>query len=155
MKNTITILFATETGNAEQLARRFYERVQTAGWPAEIHNAAERSATELSSAVVLVIFASTWGSGEPPTDAQSFHDELLGPSMPALQCVSYAVFGLGDTGYGDDFCACARRIDERLEQLGAVRLIPVAQADTDFDPVYAEWERSILARLTTLDTSTR
>ncbi len=150
MKNVVTILFATESGTSEELARRFFSRAQAAGWPVEIHNASERRASDLATASTLIVFASTWGSGEPPADAQEFHDELLAAAMPGLPGLAFAVFGLGDTGYGDDFCACARRFDERLEQLGATRLLPVALADTDFDHTYADWEPRVLARLASL-----
>lgn len=147
MNDLVTILFATESGNAEDLARRFFARAQGAGLSAELHNVSECRAADLAGTTTLILFTSTWGSGEPPVDAQDFHDELLSAAMPELPHLAYAVFGLGDTGYGDDFCACARRLDERLEQLGAARLLPVAQADTDFEPTYADWEPRLLARL--------
>ena len=50
--------------------------------------------------------------------------------MPSdyLKDVKYAVFGLGDSGYLY-FNEAAKRIDERMAQLGAKRIIPIGMGD--------------------------
>ncbi len=63
--------------------------------------------------------------------------------MPAdfLKEVKYAVFGLGDSGYLY-FNEAAKRIDERMAQLGAKRIIPLGLGDDKEDEKYetAFWD---------------
>lgn len=40
----------------------------------------------------------------------------------ALSGVRFAMYGIGDRGYGHKFCAAARKLDGRLRQLGATPL---------------------------------
>lgn len=147
MSTHITLIYATETGNAEALARRAAEKLNTLGYATSLLNAEHTKPVVLSCASLLLLFTSTWGSGEPPTSAQDFHDALLGADMSPLPNLRYAVFGLGDTSYGDDFCACARRLDSRLEELGAIRIHECGEADVDFDAPYEAWIEGAIAAI--------
>ena len=55
---------------------------------------------------------------------------LLRRSLPAdtLARVRFAVFGLGDSGYAD-YNTVAKKLDRRLEQLGAQRLLAKGLGD--------------------------
>lgn len=43
--------------------------------------------------------------------------------------MKFAIFGLGDSAYGDQFCIQPRNIDKWLGQLGAKRLYPLGEGD--------------------------
>ena len=55
---------------------------------------------------------------------------MLRKSLPPhlLASMRYAVFGLGDSGYVD-YNVVAKKLDRRLEQLGARRLLPKGLGD--------------------------
>jgi len=146
MSNSLTILYATVTGNAETLAQRAYERALNEGWKAQLQNVAECKASELSGTTLLLCIVSTWGEGDPPDDAFDFFDELQAESAPNLQETRYAILGLGDRDY-DDFNAFARNLDQALAQNGAKPLMPRIEADIDFEDTYSEWEAQVFVQL--------
>ena len=47
----------------------------------------------------------------------------------ALKKLRYAVCGLGDSAYGDEFNVAAANIDKWLGRLGATRIYPVGECD--------------------------
>src|SRR5690606_16919236 len=51
--------------------------------------------------------------------------------------------GLGDSSY-PDFCGIARRIDERLAELGATRIHDLGTADLDIDTIAKPWSQKAL-----------
>ncbi|KAI9322422.1 hypothetical protein BX666DRAFT_1894666 [Dichotomocladium elegans] len=51
----------------------------------------------------------------------------------ALQKLRYAVCGLGDSAYGDEFNVAAGQIDKWLGQLGATRIYPLGACDKNAD----------------------
>lgn len=144
--NTLAIYYGTETGNAESLARRAYERAQNQGLSVRLHNLSEVKPADLADSVLALFIVSTWGDGEPPTDATDFHDELLADDAPSLPALRYAVLGLGDSSY-TEFNAFARKLDTRLAELGALRLMERIEADVQFEETYEEWERRVFPLL--------
>src|SRR3546814_15634900 len=89
---------------------------------------------ELKQERHLYVVISTQGDGDPPDDARGLVDFIAGRRAPALKQLGYAVLGLGDSSY-PQFCAVARRLDERLAELGATRLLDRGDADLDIDTV--------------------
>ena len=76
---------------------------------------------------------STWGEGDPPSEAEDFCNDLYeGEGVPDLAHLDFAVCGLGDTGY-DVFCGCGKDVDAALEKHGATRFIDRVDLDVDFD----------------------
>ncbi len=146
MPASLAIYYATMTGNAETLARRACDRALNAGWRAELHNLSEVKPADLAADQLALFIVSTWGDGEPPTDADAFFSDLIKSAAPALPALRYAVLGLGDRDYAD-FNAFARQLDDRLTALGAQPLHPRIEADLDYDDTYAEWESRIFLLL--------
>lgn len=146
MTAPLHVCYATVTGNAESLARRAYDRALNAGLAARLHNLSELSPADLADAATALFIVSTWGDGEPPTDAADFFADLLGDGAPALGSLRYAVLGLGDRDY-PEFNAFARQLDERLAALGARSLLPRVEADLQFEETYAEWEARVFPLL--------
>lgn len=141
MKSTITLYFATMTGNAESLARRAEARATANGWLAQLHNLSEVKPADLFEDRLALFIVSTWGDGEPPADACDFWYDLEKARLD-LSGLRFAVLGLGDRDYSD-FNAFARQLDERLAGLGGTRLHARVEADIDFDDTYAEWESRV------------
>src|SRR5690606_7310847 len=64
----------------------------------------------------------------------------------------YAVLALGDSAYVN-FCETGRRIDARLEELGATRIADRVDLDLDFAEQAATWTSSTLAGMSPADDS--
>lgn len=67
----------------------------------------------------------------------------------ALQKLRYAVCGLGDSAYGDEFNVAAQQIDKWLGQLGATRIYPLGACDKNADQKaqFDEWAAQFVAEL--------
>ncbi|KAL1457903.1 hypothetical protein WDU94_008083 [Cyamophila willieti] len=83
----------------------------------------------------LVVFVcSTTGQGDPPDNMRKFWKFLLRKNLPgnSLQNMKFAVLGLGDSSYVK-FNFVAKKLQRRLESLGAAPLIGVGLADDQHD----------------------
>lgn len=70
------------------------------------------------------------GQGEAPEGMKLCWKSMLRKGLAAstLSETSFAVFGLGDSGY-IKFNVVAKKLDRRLEQLGGIRLIEKGLGD--------------------------
>lgn len=97
---------------------------------------------------LYVICSSTHGAGDVPDNARHLYESLA--SEPTyLGSVRYGVIALGDSAYPQTFCNGGLRFDERLADLGAVRIGDVchhdASAGTEPEVVCTAWAREWLA----------
>jgi len=140
----LTILFGSQTGTAEGLAKRAAREAGKRGFAATVVDMAQTGAERLPSERNLLVIASTYGDGEPPDSARALHAVLGAAAAPRLPEVRFSVCGLGDTNYRL-FCQCGKDFDERLERLGAVRVAPRADCDLDYEAAFARWLDASLA----------
>jgi len=80
-----------------------------------------------------------------PDNAQAFWDWLQTDAATALSHLHFSVLALGDTDY-EQFCAAGRRIDERLEKLGATRIHPRADCTVDYETEAKAWINGVLEK---------
>jgi sulfite reductase (NADPH) flavoprotein alpha-component len=142
----LTIVFASESGNCEKLAGDIAKEARKFGFKPRVLDMADLRLADLAAAKRLVVIAATWGEGEPPVRAARAYGELMGEGAPRLDGVEYGVLALGDTAYAE-FCAIGRKIDERLEALGAKRAVARVDCDLDFAEPAAEWIADALKTL--------
>ncbi len=146
LDSTLHIIFGTMTGNAEDLAERLAGRCQNEGIGHSICSAEDWPLERFAQVRRAVLIFSTWGDGEPPDDVIDFCEAIY-DQQAGVSHLSYMVVGLGDTSY-DDFCGCARRLDEALAAAGAQRMGDRLELDIDFDKDFDAWtERFIAAEL--------
>lgn len=139
----LTVVYGSQTGNAKRLAETLAQRAQDAGVPVRLLRADAYSTRELKQERYLYLVVSTQGDGDPPDDARGLIEFIVGKRAPALKQLKYAVLGLGDSSY-PQFCAIGSRLDERLAELGATRLLERGEADLDIDSVASPWlERAL------------
>lgn len=139
---TITILFGSQTGNGEGLARDLDSQLTAAGYRVELINLKDYRAASLKKARYVVLVVSTHGEGDAPDDAEDFYEFLFSQRAPELAQLSYAVLALGDSSY-EQFCATGAQIDARLAQLGARRLVDRIDCDVDYQPAASQWASSL------------
>ena len=150
-RQPLTVVYGSESGNAEALALKTKKLAQKHGLDARVYDMADADMTVLSKAKNLIVFASTWGEGDPPGRAVDFYNALMGDGAPRLdKNVRFAVLALGDTAYAQ-FCAIGKAIDARLEALGATRAADRIDLDLDFAKKAAEWTEGALAKLAPAD----
>lgn len=142
----VTILFGSQTGNAEGCAKKMAKALNGGSFTTEVFDMAQYDAARLAGEKNLLVITSTYGDGEPPDSALDFYEWLHGEGAPKLEGVRYSVLGLGDTEY-PDFCKCAIDIDNRLSALGAERFLDRVDCDVDFDEPFAAWRTSVIERL--------
>lgn len=126
----LLVLYASQTGNAEWIARHIREEAELRrGYPAAVASCDEFAAGkskpdfdacfgDAADPTLLVLVASTTGDGDVPDNATKFYRFLKrDPKRTALKDKEYLLLGLGDTNY-DVFCGGAKRLDRELVKLG-------------------------------------
>lgn len=142
----LTLLYGSESGNAEGLALKARKLAQRHGFDARVLDMADADPALLAKAQNLVVFVATWGEGDPPQRAADFHAKLMADGAPRLEGVKFAVLSLGDTAYVN-FCSVGQTIDARLEALGAQRAADRVDLDLDFAKNAADWTERTLTTL--------
>lgn len=148
---TVTVLFASQTGNAQNLAQKLTFELQQQNIEAEVVSMAKFKPNNLKKVEDVLIVASTNGEGEPPDNAIGFHEFLYSKRAPKLDHVRYAVLALGDTSY-EFYCKTGHDFNDRFKELGAEPLLPIVECDVDYEEPAAKWFtdiQRILAQATT------
>ena len=140
---TITLLSASQTGNARRVAEALRDDLLAAKLNVNLVNAGDYKFKQIANEKLLVVVASTQGEGEPPEEAVALHKFLFSKKAPKLNGAAFAVFGLGDTSY-EFFCQCGKDFDSKLAELGAERLLDRVDADVEYQAAASEWRARIV-----------
>jgi sulfite reductase (NADPH) flavoprotein alpha-component len=143
---TVHVLFGTESGNAQGLADRTGEALASAGFEPKVIDMQDFSGPDLESVSLLLVVTSTYGNGDPPSNAEMLHAFLM-KKCPPLPGVSFSVCGLGDTTY-ERFAQCGKDFDRRLGELGATRLVDRKDCDVDYEAPFEDWLGKVVPALT-------
>lgn len=144
---TLTILYGTETGNSRSLAKDLVATAGERGIRAKLVDMSDYKVRQLKDEQDLLFIVSTYGEGDPPQPAVGFFEFLEGARAPKLKGVRYSVLALGDSTY-EEYCEAGKRIDRRLEELGATRLAERVDCDIDYEDAAARWTEELTALLT-------
>jgi len=145
----IHILFGTESNNCADLADRTGSALKKAGYQPVVVDMGDFANDKLAQLRTLVVITSTYGNGDPPSNAESLHAYVMkkAPELPSLR---FAVLALGDKTY-DRFCQCGKDFDRRLGELGATRLLDRKDCDVDYEKPWKAWLEALLAAVKALE----
>jgi methionine synthase reductase len=169
------ILYASATGNAEQIAKDLAATYETilanpeanAFFPsvicAELNQFKKLGLFDTwekdpgaTARHGLIVVASTTGNGDAPENSERFLRHLkkeakkcASPADGPLRHVAFSVLALGDTNY-DQFCGHGKALDKKLQELGGTRVRKLTCADeaTGLEDVVDVWTNDILMEMT-------
>ena len=153
----VTILFASDGGNAENVAKRIGRRGKARGLKPKILAMDDFPIEDLANEKNLIFCTSTAGQGEFPQNGREMWDTIKNSTDLDLSGINYTVFALGDSHYWprkEDklyYNKPGKDLDARLEVLGANRLVPVGLGDDQdpdgFETGYNFWEPQLWSAL--------
>src|ERR671918_814294 len=109
-KIPLTVLYGTDSGNAEGVAADAKKAAAKSGFAARLVDMADTEPAEMAKTEHLLVITSTWGEGDPPERAAAFYHALMADDAPRFEGVRYSVLALGDSSYVN-FCEIGKRID--------------------------------------------
>ncbi|KAL1303554.1 hypothetical protein AAFC00_006924 [Neodothiora populina] len=146
----LTILFASDNGNAENLAKRLGNRGKARGLKTMVMAMDDYPIEDIPDEENLVLFSSTAGQGEFPQNGRNFWEAVKTSVDIDLANVNFSVFALGDSHYWprkEDkayYNKPGKDLYNRFLTLGGKSLVDIGLGD-DQDPDgyqtgYSAWE---------------
>lgn len=135
------VVYASQTGNAEYLARQTAATLSTGGLSARALSISNLDAATLATATRALFIASTYGEGDSPDDAARFAEVTMAGS-PELSQLHYAVLALGDSSYAN-YCGFGRALDAWLGARGATPLFARIDVDRGAPDAIGGWQHQL------------
>ncbi|MBB5338191.1 diflavin oxidoreductase [Tunturiibacter gelidoferens] len=142
----IAVLYASQSGTAENLARKVTKDLKAKGHIASLICLEGYTPAALLTERYAILIASTYGEGDAPDAVKPFYEQLCLEHFPCCENLSYAVLALGDSSY-EHFCKFGKDLDAKLAALGGVRIAERVDCDVDLDASFAQWKTAVYASL--------
>ncbi|KAJ4457011.1 Pyruvate:ferredoxin oxidoreductase [Paratrimastix pyriformis] len=127
----VPVLYASETGNAQEAAGQVAEALKRTGVEAPLFEMNDFTMDMLRAESMVVLVSSVYGHGDVPRNGSDFLEMLRGTEPQSLGHLNYMVFGLGSMLYASTFCQAARLLDEQMARLGAHNMAPRGEGDDE------------------------
>jgi len=138
-KIRIPIFYGSRTGTAQFISQELNEMAQRRGLLTEVISISEFKDffTPTCDLPVAIFVISTHGRGDPPHQATEFFHFLTYAKDTPFTNLNYAIFGIGDSRFGDLYCAAADHFQEHMQRLGAQLIGEYVRGDS-FDKMQLE-----------------
>lgn len=113
----LTILYGTESGNAEMAAEDMANVLNLTGKETRVISMEDYTPSDLQSEEHVIFMTSTYGEGELPLTSAPFYSKLKELNLD-LSGLKFSAFGLGDSTY-EHFNGAIHTFVELLKELGA------------------------------------
>eukprot|EP00698_Gefionella_okellyi_P013765 TRINITY_DN3789_c0_g1_i1.p1 TRINITY_DN3789_c0_g1~~TRINITY_DN3789_c0_g1_i1.p1 ORF type:complete len:656 (+),score=112.52 TRINITY_DN3789_c0_g1_i1:74-2041(+) len=142
-KPPITFLVGSQTGTAEEYARRLARDANRLGFRAKVVDLEDYDPESLADEKFAFFCIATYGEGEPTDSSTGFINWLMDDSRAedSLQNVKFTLFSLGNKTY-QHYQAIGRKVDRRLQVLGAKAIFPRGEGDDDgtLEEDFSSWQ---------------
>ncbi|MES2072267.1 MAG: sulfite reductase flavoprotein subunit alpha [Pseudomonadota bacterium] len=135
------VVFASQTGYAEQIALQTAQALQAGGVPVRLLSLARLDQAALQQASRMLFVVSTTGEGDAPDSAAGFARKLMSQAL-ALAQLHYGVLALGDRSYAH-YCAFGHRLDHWLRHQGAQNLFDTIEVDNGDQGALRHWQHHL------------
>ncbi|MED5267425.1 MAG: flavodoxin domain-containing protein, partial [Candidatus Thermoplasmatota archaeon] len=149
---TLNVFFGSQSGNSEELAAKLAKNASQYGLEGVVHDMDGFDINSMASMKRVAIVCSTWGEGEMPDNAEALWQAAASDGAPRMDGMSFSVLALGDTSY-ELFCQSGKDWDNRLEELGANRVVKRVDCDVDYEAPASLWAEEALTMLSAIDDS--
>lgn len=143
----IVFLHGTETGTTEVVCEDMETAISGKASSTIIQSLEDTAPCDLMGDVLYVVACSTFGTGDLPATAETFYKALQNES-PDLSGVRFAIFGMGDTSFGETFNQGSEKLMTELLRCGAKRVgergLADASSDDLPDEVAVKWVEGIV-----------
>ena len=127
MANKLNILWASMSGTAENVANILNKKAKSMGFETNQLELNQVTMKDLSKMKNVAIITSTTGEGDLPTNGEDFWDDLKNSEVN-FNDLTYSVCALGDSSHSI-FCGAGKKVDEKLTQLGAQKILERQDCD--------------------------
>lgn len=147
------LFFVSQTGTSKALAHRLFNLLASKDLSFDLVDPKDYEPEDLPKETLVLIIASTWEDGKPPSDAKFFANWLSESAADfrvgslLLSRCKFAVFGVGSGAYGATFNVVARDFSKQMRALGAKEILPVWEGDVDsgdIDEVFDAWSAKVV-----------
>lgn len=143
---TLTILYGSQTDNGRGVAEELAQEASARGLATNLVSLADYKPANIKRESFVSLVISTHGEGDPPDDAELFHEYLMSDKAPKLDDLKFTVLALGDSSY-INFCQTGRELDSRLKEMGAEQILPIVECDLDYEDPASRWLQDVIKSL--------
>ena len=140
----LNIVYASEMGAAMDVADKTEAIAKDKGIDVVQFGMDSVSIDDLKIMNKLLIITSTTGDGDLPMMGEDFWSELSVSDLD-LSSIEYSVCALGDSSH-HDFCGAGKKVDGRLQELGAKKVLDMHECDGDTEGS-EEWAELAMEKL--------
>ena len=124
------IVFASMTGNDEDMAEILEENLQDAGFDVENIDVSFADASSYLDADLCVMVTYTYGEGVMTDELKDFYDQLVTLDLSGKK---FAVMGSGDKTYKDHYCENVDDFEKAFIKCGAVEVAKPVKIENAVD----------------------
>lgn len=124
------IVFASMTGNDEDMAEILEENLQDAGFDVENIDVSFADASSYLDADLCVMVTYTYGEGVMTDELKDFYDQLVTLDLSGKK---FAVMGSGDKTYKDHYCENVDDFEKAFIKCGAVEVAKPVKIENSVD----------------------
>lgn len=163
VKLPVKILYATTTGTAKRLVNilkreLFALNISGFHFDLDIEDLAEYNPLNFEDETLAIILMPTWTGGTPVETGKVFYDYIqdmvqdFRVERSAFSKLRYAVFGLGNADYDDNWCKAAAVLDNSIASLAGERIAPLGKGNDseDQEKQFTQWLQSLIPSLCVL-----
>ena len=144
----LDILYATQTGNAETVAKKLQLLAKNQGFNANLFEMNYHNINTFRQLRNVAIVTSAYGNGEVPEMGIDFWNELKSSKVEMVN-LRYGLIALGDKSH-KIFCGAGKAISKKLDELKCIKVIQNLECDGDTEGTY-EWSIKFLEKLKVRD----